>query len=71
MGIREGATCGLGLPLAEAVVMVVMVGQVRLGLPGCGVLLGQAVVMAVDGGSRERLPWGWWHGPVAPVVGWH
>ena len=58
MGIREGATCGLGLPLAEAVVMVVMVDQVHLGLPGgCG-LLGQAVVVAVDVGSYERLPWG-------------
>ena len=69
--MREGATCGLGLLLAEAVVMVVVVSQVRLGLPGCSVLLGQVVVMAVDGGFRERLPWGWWHGPVAPVVGWH
>ena len=58
MGIREGATCGLGLPLAGAVVMAVMVGQVRLGLPeGCG-LLEQAVVVAVDVGSHERLPWG-------------
>ena len=58
MGIREGATCGLGLPLTGAVVMVVMVGQVRLGLPGgCG-LLGQAVVVAVDVGSHERLSWG-------------
>ena len=47
--------------MAEAVVMVVMVvGQVRLGLPGgCG-LLGQAVAVAVavDVGSHERLPWG-------------
>ena len=58
MDIHEGATCGLGLPLAEAVVNVVIMGQVRLGLPGCCRLLGQAVVMAVDGGSHERLPWG-------------
>ena len=56
--MREGATCGLGLLLAEAVVMVVVVSQVRLGLPGCCGLLGQAVVMAVDVGSHERLPWG-------------
>ena len=57
MGIREGATFGLGLPLAEAVVMVVMVDLVHLGPPGgCG-FLGQAVVVAVDVGSHERLPW--------------
>ena len=68
MGIREGATFGLGLPLAEAVVMVVMVDRVHLGLPwGCG-FLGQSVVVAVDVGSHERLPWDWWCGPVAPVV---
>ena len=57
MGIREGATFGLGLPLAEAVVMVVMVDQVHLGLPGICGLFGQAVVVAVDVGSHERLPW--------------
>ena len=57
MGIREGATCGLGLPFAEAVVMVVMVDLVHLGPPGgCG-FLWQAVVMTVDVGSHERLPW--------------
>ena len=57
MGIREGATFGLGLPLAEAVVMVLMVDQVHLGLPGgCG-FLGQLVVVAVDVGSHEWLPW--------------
>ena len=57
MGIREGATCGLGLPLAEAVVMVAMVDRVHLGLPwGCG-FLGQSVVVARDFGSHERLPW--------------
>ena len=68
MGIREGATFGLGLPLAETVVMVVMADRVHLGLPGgCG-FLGQAVVVAVDVGSHGRLPWDWWYGPVAPVV---
>ena len=57
MGICEGTTFGLERPLAEAVVMVVMVDLVPLGPPGgCG-FLGQAVVVTVDVGSHERLPW--------------
>ena len=57
MGTGGGATFGPELPLAEAVVMVVVVDLIRLGPPvGCG-CLGQAVVVAVDVGSHERLPW--------------
>ena len=57
MGICEGATFGLELPLAEAMVRGVTVDLVPLGPPGgCG-FLGQAVVVTVDVGSHERLPW--------------
>ena len=57
VGICEGTTIGPVLPLAEAVVMVVVVDLIRLGPPvGCG-FLGQSVLVAVDAGSHERLPW--------------
>ena len=58
MGIREGATFGPELPLAEAVVTVAVADLMHLGPPvGCG-FLGQSVLVAVDAGSHERLPGG-------------
>ena len=71
MDTGEGATFGSELPLAEAVVMVAVADLLYLGPPvGCG-FLGQSVLVAVDVGSHERLPWGWGYGPVSPGVQWH
>ena len=71
MGTGEGATFGPELSLSGAVVMVVVVDRMRLGFPvGCG-FLGQSVLVAVDAGSHERLPWGRGYGPVSTGVQWH
>ena len=67
----EGATVGPELPLAEAVVTVAVAGLTRLDpLVDCG-FLGQSVLVAVDDGSHERLPWGWSCGLVTAGVRWH
>ena len=71
MDTGEGATFGPELPLAEAVVTVAVAGLTRLDPPvGCG-FLGQSVLVAVDDGSHERLPWGWGCGLVTAGVRWH
>ena len=63
----EGATFGPELPLAEAVVTVAD----RMEPPvACG-FLGQSVLVAVDDGSHERLPWGWGCGLVTSGIRWH
>ena len=67
----EGATFGPELPLAEAVVTVAVAGLTHLDPPvGCG-FLGQSVLVAVDDGSHERLPWRWGCGLVTSGVRWH
>ena len=67
VGTGKGATFGLELPLAEAVVTVAD----RMEPPvGCG-FLGQSVLVAVGDGSHERLPWGWGCGWIASGVRWH
>ena len=67
MDTGEGATFGPELPLSEAVVTV---ADRREPSVGCG-FLGQSVLVAVDDGSHERLPWGWGCGLVASEVRWH
>ena len=67
----KGATFSPELPLAEAVVTVAVAGLTRLDPPvGCG-FLGQSVLVAVNDGSHERLPWGWGCGLVTSGVRWH
>ena len=64
----EGATFGSDLPLAEAVVMVAVADLTRLDPSlGCA-FLGPSVLVAVDDGSHERLPWGWGCGLVTSEV---
>ena len=67
----EGATFGPELPLAEAVVTVAVAGLTRVDPPvGCR-FLGQSVLVAVDDGSHERLPWGWVCGLATAGVRWN
>ena len=67
----EGTIFGSELPLAEVVVTVAVANLPRVDPPlGCG-FLRPSVLVAVDDGSHERLPWGWGCGLVASGVRWH
>ena len=56
MDTGEGATFGLDLPLAEAVVTVAVADLTRMEPPLCWDFLGQSVLVAVYEGSHGRLP---------------
>ena len=71
MGTGEGATVGPDLPLAEAVVTIVVADLTRMEPPVCWGFFGQSLLVAVYDGSQERLPWGWGCGLVSSGVQWH